>query len=208
MVTGIALGAFDNATFRFGPTSVQVYKPSLNNFINAVVLLVIPQIPLTIGNAVIGTKDTCRTLFGSSDITKRVTYHALGTSMGLVNIITGFIAGIPLCHGAGGLAAHHRFGARTGGANIMIGLVFLILALGFGRAGIVLLSSIPNAVLGVFLLFAGLELALLIKDVREKEELFISFLIAGVGFATANMGFAFFVGIMVLYFIKGRNLKL
>jgi SulP family sulfate permease len=128
--------------------------------------------------------------------------------MGLTNIATGTIAGMPMCHGAGGLAAHYRFGARTGGSNIMIGSIFLIIALAFGKIGISLLSSIPLAILGVLLLFAGLELALLIRDVTDKNELFIAIFIAGIGFATTNMGIAFFLGILVMYLIKIRHIKL
>ncbi len=128
--------------------------------------------------------------------------------MGVTNIATGLIAGMPMCHGAGGLAAHYRFGARTGGSNIMIGAIFLIVALVFGKIGISLLSSIPYAILGVLLLFAGLELALLIRDVTDKNDMFVAILIAGIGFATTNMGIAFILGILVMYLIKLRNIKL
>ena len=70
----------------------------------------------------------------------------------------------------------------------MIGLIFLIIALLFGRIGIALLSSIPYAIFGTLLLFAGIELALLIRDVKEKTDLFIVLFIAGVGCTTSNMG--------------------
>ncbi|QTA89556.1 putative sulfate/molybdate transporter [Desulfonema magnum] len=207
-VIGILFGGLNNMTLRPGPTSVQFYMPSGSDFITAFILLVIPQIPLTLGNAVMGTADTCYTLFGKNDLTNKATYRAFGVSMGLMNMVTGMIAGMPMCHGAGGLAAHYRFGARTGGANIMIGLVFLIIALIFGKIGISFLSAIPNAVLGILLLFAGLELALMIKDVTEKNDLFLSFLIAGIGFATTNMGIAFFLGIIIAYLMKWKNIQL
>jgi SulP family sulfate permease len=155
-----------------------------------------------------GTADTCFSLFGKGEMTKRATYRAFATSMGLTNIVTGAIAGMPMCHGAGGLAAHYRFGARTGGSNIMIGTIFLVIAFVFGKIGISLLSSIPYAILGTLLLFAGIELALLIRDVTEKNDLFIAILIAGIGFATTNMGIAFILGIIVLYLIKLRKIKL
>ena len=206
--TGILFGALSNVTFSLGPTPIYLYKPTLNDFISATLLLVIPQIPLTLGNAVMGTADTCFSLFGKGEITKRATYRAFATSMGITNIVTGSVAGMPMCHGAGGLAAHYRFGARTGGSNIMIGIIFLIIALVFGKIGISLLSSIPYSILGVLLLFAGIELALLIRDVTDKNDLFITILIAGIGFATTNMGIAFFLGILVMYLVKLRNIKL
>ncbi len=128
--------------------------------------------------------------------------------MGIVNILAGIIGAIPLCHGAGGLAAHYRFGARTGGSNILIGIIFVIIALVFGRVGITLLSSIPYAILGTLLLFAGLELALLIRDVHKKGDLFIVLMVAGVGFATTNMGIAFLIGIIIAKIIKWKDIQI
>ncbi len=204
---GILFGSFNNTELSLGPTPVKVYTPGINDFFSALIFLVIPQIPLTLGNAVMGTADTCYTLFGKGTVTKRATYRAFASTMGITNIFAGFLGAMPMCHGAGGLAAHYRFGARTGGSNIMIGTIFLLMGLAFGKIGISLLSSIPNSILGVLLLFAGIELALLIKDTTEKNELFISVLIAGIGFATTNMAFAFFIGILVMYLIKWRNIS-
>ncbi len=203
---GVLSGSLESIAFALGPTPLEFSKPEYEDFVNAAVLLVVPQIPLTLGNAVIGTTDTCMTLFGKGEKTKRATYKAFATSMGLVNIATGLLGGMPICHGSGGLAGHYRFGARTGGSNIMIGVVFLCIALVFGSVGLSFLVSIPNAVLGALLLFAGLELALLVKDVEGKNDLFVSFLIAGIGFATTNMGIAFFIGIIVYHLIKWRGI--
>lgn len=208
LVIGVLFGALGHVPFLLGPTQVQLAMPDIGDFMSAVLLLVIPQLPLTVGNAVMGTTDTCYTLFGKGEQTRRASYRAFATSMGLTNIATGMIGGMPMCHGAGGLAAHYRFGARTGGSNIMIGLVFLIIALGFGHIGVALLSAIPNAVLGILLLFAGLELTLMIRDVTEKNDLFVVFLIAGVGFATTNMGIAFLAGIFIMHLIRWRNISL
>jgi SulP family sulfate permease len=77
----------------------------------------------------------------------------------------------------------------------MIGVVLAVIAVAFGVVGVTLLSSIPYAVLGVLLLFAGIELALLVRDVDEKRDWFVVFLIAGIGLATTNMGIAFGAGI-------------
>jgi SulP family sulfate permease len=117
--------------------------------------------------------------------------------MGAANLIIALFGGIPLCHGAGGLAAHYRFGARTGGSNLIIGGLFIAIALLFGTFGITLLSSLPNAVLGILLMFAGLELAVLIKDLDNKKELYVTILIASIGFLSTNMSIAFAIGILV-----------
>ena len=90
----------------------------------------------------------------------------------------------------------------------MIGIIFVIIALVFGRIGITLLSSIPNAILGTLLLFAGLELALLIRDVHKKGDLFIVLMVAGVGFATTNMGIAFLIGIIIAKIIKWKDIQI
>ena len=202
------LGSLREAAFALGPTPIHLQTLTPADFSTALILLVIPQIPLTLGNAVIGTTDTCFTLFGRNPGTRRVSNRAFAVSMGLANLGTGLLGGIPMCHGAGGLAAHYRFGARTGGSNIMIGAIFLVIALGFGKMGIALLSSIPNGILGVLLLFAGLELALLIRDVTGKNELFVTFLVAGIGLATTNMGIAFFIGILTQGLLKWCRIEL
>ncbi len=208
LLTGIFFGALDNIDFMIGPSKVHFYLPGPRDFMTALFLLVIPQMPLTLGNAVMGTADTCYALFGKGEKTKRATYRAFAASMGCMNIFTGFFGGMPMCHGSGGLAAHYRFGARTGGSNIIIGVIFVILALVFGKISISLLTILPNAVMGVLLFFAGLELALLIRDITKKDELFITLVIAGTGFATTNMGVAFFIGIIVSHIRKRQNREL
>jgi SulP family sulfate permease len=90
----------------------------------------------------------------------------------------------------------------------MIGLIFLVIALVFGRIGITLLSSIPFAIFGTLLLYAGIELALLIKDVKEKRDLFIVLIVAGIGFATTNMGIAIVIGIVITKIIKWKDIQI
>jgi SulP family sulfate permease len=208
IIIGIAYGAFDDTQWDFGHTSMELFSPGLDDYITALWLLILPQTPLTIGNAIIGTTDTAKTLFGIGDISRRVTNRACATSMGIVNVIAGFLAAMPMCHGAGGLAAHYRFGARTGGSNIMIGAIFIILAVAFGTIGISILSAIPNAALGVLLLFAGLELALLIRDLTDKVDFFIALFVAGIGLVTTNMSIAVGAGIVVAYLIRRTKLEI
>jgi SulP family sulfate permease len=88
----------------------------------------------------------------------------------------------------------------------MIGLLFVVMALGFGELGFSLLSLIPNAVLGVLLIFAGLELCPLLRSLRSNEEYFVALLIAGIALAVPNMGWAFGIGIALDLLI--RRLKI
>ena len=208
MAAGIAFGALNQTSFVLGPSQIPLIFPETKDFFNAFILLVIPQIPLTLGNAVMGTADTCFSLFGKTAVTEKVTFRSLAVSMGISNLVVGLMGAMPMCHGAGGLAAHYRFGARTGGSNLMIGTVFIVIALVFGKIGIALISSIPNSILGILLFLAGIELSLLIKDVETKKDLFVSILIAGIGFSTTNMGIAFMVGILVMQIIKWQNIEI
>jgi len=207
ILVGIPFRPSNGFAWDLGPTAIQLYAPNLADFATALVLLVIPQIPLTIGNAIIGTTDTARSLFGAGDATQRADNRSFAVSMGVANMAAGALAAMPVCHGAGGLAAHYRFGARTGGSNIMIGVLFAALAIACGKVGVASLSAIPNAVLGVLLLFAGLELATLLHDVDKKEDLFVALFIAGIALATTNMSVAFGAGIVAGYLIKCGKAK-
>jgi len=84
----------------------------------------------------------------------------------------------------------------------MIGVLLAALAIACGKVGVTLFSTIPNAVLGVLLLFAGLELATLLHDVDKKEDLFVALFIAGIALVTTNMSIAFGAGIVAGYLIK------
>lgn len=195
LVVGLAMDPLPISAWSEGALDLAIAQPSWADFVTALVLLVIPQIPLTVGNAVIGTADTARNLFGTGPATERASPRALSASIGMANVAAGLMSAMPMCHGAGGLAAHYRFGARTGGSNVLIGLILGTLAIGLGTAGMELLARLPNAVFGVLLIFAGLELALLIRDVRERNALFLVLLIAGLGVATGSMSVAFVAGI-------------
>lgn len=208
ILTGLYWGALDETKLVIGIAPLKLNQLNTRDFINAFSLLVIPQIPLTIGNAIIGTADACKSFFKDDQKIKKVNPKSLSVSMGFMNLLIGILGGIPLCHGAGGLAAHYRFGARSGGSNIMIGLIFLFLAFLFGKIGISLLSLIPHAVLGTLLLFAGVELALLSRDVRKKKDLFLMFFVAGTGLATINMGLAVIIGFLIDRILKWKHIKI
>jgi SulP family sulfate permease len=177
--------------------------PTAADFTLALLILVLPQIPMTLGNAVIANADLSREYFGEDS--KRVTYRALCISMGLVNLFSFFVGGMPLCHGAGGLAAHYRFGARTAGSNLMIGAIFLILAISLGMHVLAVVYLVPMSVLGVLLIFAGSQLALTIIDMRERKDLFVVLIILGVTLAS-NLAIGFVLGIAIAYALKSKKL--
>ena len=208
IVAGIALGGFAGHTITLGPTDMHLIHPTAGDFWTACIMLILPQMPLTIGNACVGTADTCTSLFTGNHHLSKAKAGKFAFTMGIMNLPAGFFGAVPMCHGTGGLAAHYRFGARTGGAPIMIGIFFVFVALVLGELGFTLLALIPQSVLGVLLVFAGLELCPLLRSLKTNEEYFIALLIAGIALAVPNMGWAFAVGIGTDIFIRKMKVKI
>jgi len=177
--------------------------PSGEDFGLAFLILVLPQIPMTLGNAVIAYADLSQEYFGPGS--KKVTYRSACISMALANFISFLFGGMPLCHGAGGLAAHYRFGARTAGSNVIIGAIFMALAILLGTQVLSVIYLIPMAVLGILLLFAGSQLALTIIDMRDRKDLFVSLVMLGITLAS-NLAVGFMVGFVVAYLLKSDKL--
>jgi len=208
IISGLVLGGLQDQPLGIGPTSVHLISPSLGDFWTAFIMLILPQIPLTIGNACVGTADACTSLFPNSPLLSKTTAGKFALTMGIANLPAGFFGAVPMCTGTGGLAAHYRFGARTGGAPIMIGAIFVVLALALGELGFSILALIPSSVLGVLLIFAGLELCPLVRSLKTNEEFFVALLIAGIALAVPNMAWAFGLGIVVDLFIRYMGTKI
>jgi sulfate permease, SulP family len=208
MVAGFALGGLGDQRLALGPTKINVMSFSAHDFWIAFIMLILPQIPLTIGNACVGTADLCSTLYPKDPLLSKTNAGKFAFTMGVANLPAGFFGAVPMCHGTGGLAAHYRFGARTGGAPLMIGAILVVLALVFGEAGLTFLTLLPNSVLGVLLIFAGLELCPLIRSLKTNEEYFVALLISGISLAVPNMAWAFGIGIVVDGFIRKAKIKI
>ena len=208
IVTGFALGGLGDQRLALGPTEVSLMSFSLDDLWIAFIMLILPQIPLTIGNACVGTADTCTTLFPGDPQLSKTTASKFALTMGIANLPAGLFGGVPMCHGTGGLAAHYRFGARTGAAPLLIGVMFVVLALVFGEAGLTFLTLLPNSVLGVLLIFAGLELCPLVRSLKTNEEYFVALLISGIALAVPNMAWAFGIGIVVDLFIRKAKIRI
>lgn len=113
------------------------------------------QLPLTLLNAVVVTAAVARALFPPAAI--RVNERKLAASSGLLNLALVPFGAMPMCHGAGGLAAHHRFGARGFGAPLVMAAACGTAAL-FGTEVIDVLASIPSAAVGALLAYAAYDL--------------------------------------------------
>ena len=125
--------------------------PTVKDFLKGGWLLAIPQAPLTMTNAILAT-----TLLMQDLVHRDVDPDKLSKSIGLMNLTSVPFGGFPMCHGAGGLAAQYRFGARTGGSNIISGLILLPIALFFASPEFV--AIIPFGVFGALLVFVAIEL--------------------------------------------------
>ena len=166
-------------------------------------ILAIPQLPLTLGNACIAVCAENNDHFPDRPVTER----KVATSMGLMNLFSPIIGGIPMCHGAGGMAGHVRFGARTGGALVILGSLIVAIALFFGNSVGLIFQMFPSAILGVILFFAGIELALSSRDIGSKKE-DVYLMLVTAAFATWNMGAAFVVGVVLHNAIRRGLVKL
>jgi SulP family sulfate permease len=207
LILGAVLGTHEGLDkLRLGiniPKILPYAFPTMADFTFALLALALPQIPMTLGNAVIAYADLSHDYFDEKS--KKVTYKAACISMALANFASFFMGGMPLCHGAGGLAAHYRFGARTAGSNIIIGLIFVILAIFFGLDMLSILYLVPMSVLGVLLLFAGTQLSLTVIDMKARKDLFVSLMILGLTLAS-NLAVGFIVGIAIAYTLKSERL--
>ncbi|BBD07377.1 putative sulfate/molybdate transporter [Desulfovibrio ferrophilus] len=193
ILSGLLLGAATDgiALAPQLPSLMPEGMPSLDMLVAVFIALTLPQLPMTLGNAVIANADLAKEYFG--DDARRTTPKALCLSMGLANLGSFLLGGIPMCHGAGGLAAHYRFGARTAGSNMFIGGLFVITALLLGDTILDAVRLIPLSVLGVLLFFAGSQLALTILDMKTRQDLFICVTVLGITLAS-NLAVGFILG--------------
>lgn len=179
------------------PLELQTLLPGL-------LMLALPQLPLSIANAVIATQQTAQDLFPDRPLSIR----QIGLTYSLTNLILPFFGGVPLCHGCSGLAGHYALGARTGGAVVIYGSLYLVLGLFFGSSVDKLLEIFPLSILGVILLFEAWVLMSFIKDQAPIAENWMITLLVGAIALSVPQGFL--VGTLVgttLYYI-GRKMPL
>lgn len=161
LVVAVALAAPDAAP---GPSPITVPTPDAAAFASAAVLLVLPQLPLTFANSCLAPADAAREYFGAR--AARVTPSRLALSLGAANVLAGAVGGMPVCHGAGGLSAHHAAGARTWRAPVLIGGALVLIAVGAGRGLAGVLAAFPLPVLAALLVVAAVAHGRLLRDVR------------------------------------------
>ena len=192
---GLAVGGVPEG-IDAGPAAVGLSLPQGADLATALTTLVLAQIPLTFGNSVVATADVEREYFGAR--AARVTPNRLAASIGVGNLLAGVAGSLPVCHGAGGVTAHYKLGARTAWATGAAGALFLVLAIGLGASLPVLLTVLAPGALAGMLLYVAIEHGLLAAGLERLDDRLIA---AGVGLVTlisGNLGIGFAAGAVAM----------
>ena len=170
--------------------------PRLDEVGRAMLLAGFAQIPLSITNAVIATAALIRDYFPDKPVSER----KLMLNMGVMNVIASFFGGMPMCHGAGGLAGQYYFGARTGGTSILEGLIEVCLGLFLSESVASLLKAFPMPLVGGMMLLVGIELGKVVVKLRGWK-LWLALVTAAVA-AVTNMAVGFVAGLAAGYLVR------
>ncbi|WP_280546220.1 putative sulfate/molybdate transporter [Halomonas sp. 11-S5] len=154
LVVGGALLSDSTATL---PLAAGSSPESLALSMPAVAEGLMAQLPLTLLNAVVVATAVAHSLF--PDSARRVSERRLAATSGLLNLALVPFGAMPMCHGAGGIAAHYRFGARSLIAPLTVAAACVLAALQ-GPTVIAWLAAIPTPVIGALLANAAIELML------------------------------------------------
>jgi MFS superfamily sulfate permease-like transporter len=167
-VAGLVLAAAANpdifSTLRLGFSLPHWVPLTWEDFRSSFFRAALPQIPLTMLNSVVAVCALSVDLFPDHPARPR----KVAVSVGLMNLVSGWFGGMPMCHGAGGLAGQYRFGARSSASIIFLGCLKMVLGVFLGGSLLSLLHVYPNSILGVLLGISGLELSLVATDQTER----------------------------------------
>ncbi|KAI3913478.1 hypothetical protein MKW98_003957 [Papaver atlanticum] len=187
---------------RFGPSSFGIVKISWKVWKQGFIKGAIPQLPLSVLNYVIAVCKLSSDLFPGKDFSAT----SVSISVGIMNLAGCWLGAMPCCHGAGGLAGQYKFGGRSGGCVAILGAAKLVLGFVLGSSLVKILSEFPVGLLGVLLLFAGIELAMTSKDMNTKEEAFVMLVCTAVSLGY-NAALGFVGGILLYLLLQLRNLS-
>ncbi len=192
---GLAVGGLPTGV-ELGPEAVSLSLPGGAEFATALTAMVLAQIPLTFGNSVVATVDAEQKYFGAR--AKRVRPARLGTSIAAINVVAGLTNGLPACHGAGGVTAHYKLGARTAGATFSVGALLVVLGIGLGGSLPAILQLLAPGALAGMLLYVAIQHGLLAADLERLPDRLLA---AGIGVVTlisGNLAIGFGLGVAVL----------
>jgi xanthine/uracil permease len=174
-----------------GITLPQLHIPTYRDVFTGFVILALPQLPLSLGNSILATRQIVEDLYPEV----RIPVRKIGLTYAVMNLVSPFASGIPVCHGSGGFAGHYAFGGRTGGSVVLYGVLFLVLGLFFSAGFAEVVKVFPLPMLGVLLLFEGLALVVLVRDLSSsRSEFSIASLVA---LCAGFLPYGYIVGLLV-----------
>ena len=179
-----------------GPEAPALAVPGFDAFGVALTSLVLAQIPLTFGNSIVATADAEREYFGAR--ARRVTPRRLAASIGGANAFAGLFGGLPVCHGAGGVTAHYKLGARTWVATAMAGALLLSLGVAFGSSLPAILQLVPPGVLAGMLMFVAIQHGMLAARLDGAGDRAIAVGVGVITLLAGNLAIGFAAGAAVL----------
>ncbi|XP_057968678.1 molybdate transporter 2-like [Malania oleifera] len=185
-----------------GPSKIRLMKITWKDWKIGFLEAAIPQIPLTILNSVIAVCKLSSDLFPE----REVSATTVSVSVGAMNWIGCWFGAMPVCHGAGGLAGQYRFGGRSGASVAFLGVGKVVLGLVFGNSFVRILNQFPIGILGVLLLFAGIELSMASRDMNSKEETFVMLVSAAVSLSGYGAALGFGCGMVLFLLMKLRQM--
>lgn len=187
-VGGAGAGAFA----AIGLHAPVLHVPTASDVWQGFLLLAIPQIPLSLGNSVLATKRVAADLFPDRE---PLAIRRIGLTYAGMNIFSAFVSGLPVCHGSGGMAGHYTFGARTGGSVIIAGTGLLAIGVLFGGSFGEIAMLFPKPMLGVLLLFEGVVMLVLLRDLADTPREFALALFLGV--VAAGLPYGYLVALVL-----------
>lgn len=176
--------------------------PTAHGFREAAESVVLPQLMLTIANAVLATAAIAAGYF-PKDAEHNITPRRLALSTGGLNLLLAPFGALPMCHGAGGLIAQHKFGARTGIAPALFGVTFLGFGLFFGHGALAILGILPLAAVGALLAIAGFEMAMSKRLFDGRPGCMAVILVTAATCVLANVALGVIAG-LVAEFLRSR----
>ena len=187
------------SNIQFNLPKFEFIVPQWDNILIGMVIAGIAQLLLTLTNVMIATISLVKDLFPEKK--DSISANALASNMGIMNLFSPILGGIPLCHGSGGLAAQYAFGARTGGSMILEGIIEIFLGLFFSETLFLIFNSFPEAILGAMLIYTAFLLGKIsFKDYNIKNIPII--IISAIFCFIYNITFGFIIG-LVLYLVLG-----
>ena len=191
LVYALIFNGEDLVASSFGVRLPRLHVPQPADVLTGFWLLAVPQLPLSLANSVLATRQLAEDLFPH----RRITIRKIGVTYALMNLVNPWFGGVPTCHGSGGMAGHFAFGGRTGGSVVIYGLFVLSLGLFFGTGFDRLVKAFPLPVLGIILLFESLALIWLVRDTAHSRTDFPVAVL--VGLVAVGLPYGYVIGLVV-----------